>query len=152
MIYKLLYYKFSKYFKFTLYLLLFSFIISLSGCVSTETASVTEKSEPLNNNYKIISIILKDKSEIIVKDLHPKLIHNAKGQYTGIVYYLKDTSVVTDSVKNNNKIQKKFDFKDISSVKIEITESHTVTIIIGVFIGLALIALILSTRIGFYTQ
>jgi len=131
---------------------LFLYIISLSGCVSTETASVTEKSEPLDNNYKIISIILKDKTEILLKGLHPKFIQNEKGRYTGILYYSKDTSIAADSTRSNDKIQKKFDFKDISSVKIEVTESHVLTIIIVSILALTLIALALSTRFGFYTH
>src|SRR5438876_6043864 len=131
--------KLSKCIRISVYILLFSFCFSLPGCVTTENAAIKENSYVVKEDYEIISIFFKNKTEVYVKDLNPEFIKNKTGGYSGIIFYQKDTAAISDNSKKINYIEMKYEFKDISLVKIQILEHHTLTIVLVAVTCLVLI-------------
>src|SRR5437773_4303367 len=89
--------KLTKYIKPSVFILLFSFCFSLPGCVTTKTATIKENNYVVKEDYEIISIFLKNKTEVYVKDLNPEFIKNKTGGYSGIIFYEQDTVKVSDN-------------------------------------------------------
>ena len=73
--------------------------------------------------------------------MNPKLIKNDSGGYSAVIYYARDTVIISNGEKRINYTEKKYEFKDISSVKINILEYHTQTVIIIILTPLALFGL-----------
>jgi len=140
--------------RLTLFLLLFSFVVSLSGCVTTETTYFTEHSRKTENkDYEIISILLKNGQEIPVKGMNPKFIQDNNKTFTAIVYYLSDTTFISEGVKNIKYSEKRIEFKDIESAKVEITNVNIAVTLVLIFsplilYGLYYLAILLAFAIG----
>lgn len=142
------------YFKSIVILLLFSFILSVNGCVTTDTTYFTEHShKPENKDYEIISILLKNGQEISVKGMNPKFIMDKDSNFSAIVYYLSDTTTISEGVKNINYTEKRIEFKEIESAKVEITNVNIAVTLVLVFsplilYGLYYLAIVLAYALG----
>ena len=142
------------FFRTTLYVLLFSFIFSISGCVSTDTVYVTENAKkPVKKDYEIVSLLLKNGQTIFLKGTDAKFIKSYKEKSNVVVYYLYDTTIVSENDKKIASTEKIIEFKDIESAKVEITNVNTgvtILLILSPFIlyGLFYLTIILAYAIG----
>ena len=144
----------SFYFKSILFFLLFSFIISLIGCISTDTVYVTENAKkPVKKDYEIVSLLLRNRQEIPLKGTNAKFFQKYKEKSNVVVYYLYDTTVVSKDTKKISSIEKIIDFKDIESAKVEITNVNVGATLLLTFsplilYGLYYLAIVLAYAIG----
>ena len=120
------------FFRTTLYFSLFCFIFSLSGCVTTDTVYITENAKkPVKKDYEIVSLLLRTGQKIFTKGTTAKFFQSYKEKSNVVVYYLYDTTIVSENDKKIAAIEKIIEFKDIESAKVEITNVNTgVTILL----------------------
>ena len=99
----------------------------MNGCYTIKINYVNQDIKPVEKDYEIINVLLKDGRNINLEDIDSKFVKDNDGKYNAVVYF-------------SNNIQQRIDFKDISSVKIEIVELRVIpTIIIAVAVPLILL-------------
>ena len=67
-------FKYKSEFKLLTCLVVMSFVLSLSGCATTETLRVESESIPSNKNYEIVNVIMKDGKLIDLKGKSPRYV------------------------------------------------------------------------------
>jgi hypothetical protein len=93
-------------FKLISCLLLFSFVLSISGCTTTETLRVENEDVHYKKDSEILKIIMKDATVIDLRGIPVQYYIEYKDEKDVIVYTTADTTWLTEQYYKENKDKK----------------------------------------------
>ena len=132
-------------FKLLIYMIVLSFISSLSGCTTTETLRFENEHVYYKKDYEIIKIILKDATVIDLRGIPIQYYKEYKDDKEVIVYTITDTTWITErsyTTSTDTNIIKIDEIKAITMEKTEIDAIKTILITFGIIAVIALYILI----------
>ena len=110
-------------FKLITCLVILSFVLSLSGCATTETLRVESESIPSNKNYEIVNVIMKDGKLIDLKGKSPRYVEEWDNKKNVIMYTIDTVWITEKSYKISNET-KIIELDKVSWVTIEGIEKN----------------------------
>ena len=142
-------YRYQQVFKLIASLLVFSLILYLSGCTTTETHRVRSENLAFKTDYEILNVIMKDGLVIDLKGKPARFEKEWKDKKDVIVYTSSDTTWLTEkSYKVFTEI-KVIELDDIQEITIEKTVTDTgwtIVAVIGIIAALAIVIMIASAK------
>ena len=132
-------------FKLISCLLLFSFVLSISGCTTTETLRVENEDVHYKKDSEIIKVILKDAKVINLRGIPVQYYKEYKDEKDVIVYTKTDTNWITErsyTLSTNTNIIKLEEIKVMSMEYTEFDLTKTILYASGMIVISALITLI----------
>ncbi len=135
--------KYKLEFKLLASLIVFSLLLSLSGCATTETQRVSSDNMPYKMNYKIINVILKNGLMLDLQDKSALYFREYNNQKNVILYTTTDTVRITKDSLNLSPVTKVIELDDVKKVTIE-KSGTTVVIPILIIAGCAVLLVLFS--------
>lgn len=127
----------SKIFSLSIYALVFSFVLTIGGCTTTEIQRVKSESLPGRKGYKIIRLIMNDGTIINLENAKSRYFPEYKDRKNVIMYALGERTELAKDTFRISYHENIVDLKDVFSVTIsreEIDGTGTAFAIAGVAI------------------
>jgi hypothetical protein len=137
--------KYKPEFRLLTCLVAISFILTLSGCTTTETLRVENENVHYKQDSEIIKVILKDTKVIDLRGISVHYYKEYKDEKDVIVYTTTDTSWITERSYTLSTDTNIIKLEEIKAMTMEYTEFDLITTILyasGIIAALVLIALI----------
>ena len=115
--------KYKVEFKLITCLVVLSFILSMSGCATTETLRVESESIPSNKNYEIVNVITKDGKLIDLKGKSPRYVEELDNKKNVIMYTI-DTVWITEKSYKTTYETKVIELDEVRWVTLESFEKN----------------------------
>jgi hypothetical protein len=126
--------------------LVFSLILSISGCTTTEIGQVKPENLDYKMNYEFVNIILKNGLVIDLRDIPVHFVKEYKDKKNVIVYTKNDIVQESEDSLVVSQGIKIIELNKIQSVTMETTEldtGKTILVTLGVIAAIGLIIIIL---------
>ena len=139
--------KHQKGFKLLTYLLVFSFVLTISGCTTTETQRVSANNIAYKINYEIVNVIMKDGLVINLRDKSARFAKEYDDKKNVILYAQIDTVWVTEKsykVYTKTNIIELDNVQEVTIEKSEVNVGLTILATVGIIAAIALILLLVA--------
>ena len=140
-------YRYKQVFKLIASLLVFSLILYLSGCTTSETHRVRSENLAYETDYEIINIIMKDGLVIDLKDKSTRFEKEWNDKKNVIIYTSLDTIWLSERSYKLFTETKVIELDDIMEITIEKTETDvgwTIVAGIGILAAFVIVILLVS--------
>ncbi len=134
-------------FKLLTYLLVFSFILTISGCTTTETQRVSANNIAYKVDYEIVNVIMKNGLVINLRDKSARFAKEYDDKKNVILYRQIDTVWTTEKsykVYTKTNVIKLDDVQEVTIEKSEINVGLTILATVGIIAAIALILLLVA--------
>ncbi|MFC2092709.1 hypothetical protein ACFLSV_02300 [Bacteroidota bacterium] len=141
--------KHRKEFKLLTYLLVFSFVLTISGCTTTETQRVSANNISYKVDYEIVNVIMKDGLLINLRDKSARFEKEYDDKKNVIVYRQIDTVRVTErsyKVYAKTNVIELDNVQEVTIEKSEIDVGLTILVTVGIIAVIAIIILIAAAN------
>lgn len=136
-----------KIFELTICVLIFAFVLTINGCVTTETYRIPKEKLSTEVDYQIVRVLMKDGSVIELRNKYPRYYDDYKDREKVIVYLQQDSAKVSENAARITSNEKIIDLNDVFSIIIEREEvnvTNTVLLSLAIAAGIALIVVAAS--------
>ncbi len=130
-------------------LFVISFILSITGCTTTETQRVSSENMAYKTDYKIINVVMKNGLVIDLQNKSPIYFREYNNQKNVILYTTVDTIQISDDSLSVTPVTKVIELDNVKKVTIE--KSGTAFVMPILMIGGLAILLVLFGALAFST-